>query len=199
MNENKIKDSISKIEVNQYQKNKMYNNILEKANNKQSINPSRYYLRYGLSFCCLLIIVSLIILPNFSNNDTIQTSNPFMEVENAQAFKTIGIDVDAPDNATDKSYIIIDNQIAYITFKIDGIDYEIKASQQQGDFTGISGSIVQQESIDSKLNANLYIINTKLESYYLINWTDGKVIFNLYSNQCSDSSLLINIYNSIKY
>ena len=197
MNENKIKEAIDTIEVDQYQKNRMYNNILEKANKKKhnSINPS--LLRYGLSFCCLLILACIIIVPKLTTEESILSGNPFMEVDDPKDFKDIGINIDAPENATDKNYIIIDEQIAYITFKVDGIDYEIKASQQQGDFTGINGTIAKQESIDSKYNAVLYIINTDTSSYQLINWTNGKVRFNLYSEQCEENSL-IEIYNSIQ-
>ena len=197
MNENKIKEAIDTIEVDQYQKNRMYNNILEKANKKKhnSINPS--LLRYGLSFCCLLILACIIIVPKLTTEESILSGNPFMEVDGPKDFKDIGINIDAPENATDKNYIIIDEQIAYITFKVDGIDYEIKTSQQQGDFTGINGTIAKQESIDSKYNAVLYIINTDTTTYQLINWTNGKVSFNLYSEQCEENSL-IEIYNSIQ-
>lgn len=195
-----IKKSIDRIVPQTGKKEQMYENILAKAEKKKK-NSNRYanVLKYSLPIAaCLCVAVGCIAfgygrgrgntVPDNgyygeSNEEyaegAVMGGNPFSDVDGATDFEELGIYIDAPDGAENVSYSIIDGEIADINFALRGHSYELRASQQSGDFTGLYGEEKSSEIIDAKSNACLYLIEDEFVSCYKVHWTDGSVNYYL--------------------
>ncbi len=213
MSEKKIKESIDAIEPEAGAKERMYQNILKKA--QQQANPVeeppiqknrpirfiRYALPIAACFCLLVIGIARIIpdntLFNPSEND-VQGGNPFVEVENAEAFNALSITLEAPAGAQKVSYAIIDSNIAEIQFELDGKSYLARASAQDGDFSGLNGQELSQETIDAKNSAVLTEVQTDLYTYYKIVWTNGKIKYCLSGTDGAAREQVIAVYDALK-
>ena len=203
MSEKKIKKSIDAIEPRAGAKERMYQNILKKAEQQakpveeppiQKTRPIRF-IRYALPVAacfCLLVIGITRFLPGntpFAPDDSdVQIGTPFTEVKNAEAFEKIGIEIDAPNRANNVSYAIIDGKIANIDFEIKSHQYTFCASAQSGDFSGISGEVLQSEIIDAKSNAMLETIDGGVTQYLRVSWTNGKVTYYLTNSDGASNS-----------
>ena len=213
MSEKNIKESIDSIEPENGAKERMYQNILKKA--QQQANPVeeppiqknrpirfiRYALPIAACFCLLVIGIARIIpdntLFNPSEND-VQGGNPFVEVENAEAFNALSITLEAPAGAQKVSYAIIDGNIAEIQFELDGKSYLARASAQDGDFSGLNGQELSQETIDAKNSAVLTEVQTDLYTYYKIVWTNGKIKYCLSGTDGAAREQVIAVYDALK-
>ncbi len=201
-----IKTSLDKIVPQDDAKERMYENILTKAAKKEkSRNKYISSLKYALPVAaCLCVVVGYFAYSFGKKGDDIGNDsgyyessadytegavmggNPFSDVDDAKKFLSIGIDIDAPDGAEDVSYSIIDENIADISFMLDGHSYIFRASYQGGDFTGIYGEEKSSEIIDAKSNACLYIIEDEFGSSYKVYWTDGSINFYLINSDGAD-------------
>ena len=212
MSENKIKKSIDAIEPEAGAKERMYQNIMKKAQQaapaekptepkKKVIPLVRYALPIAACLCLVMIGVAKFLpgnTPMRPDESNVQGGNPFVEVENAEAFKALSVTLDAPEGAQETSYAIIDGKIAEIQFELDGKSYLARASAQEGDFSGLNGEDRSQETIDAKSNAVLTEVQTDLQTYYKIVWTNGKINYCLYGTDGADKSQVLAVYESLK-
>lgn len=212
MSEKKIKDSINTIEPNDDAKERMYQNILKKAQQDplaeeptKSKKKRTPFVRYALPVAACLCLVVVGLSGYFHNSTPIQpnesyeqSGNPFVDVENADAFKALSVTLDAPEGAQKTSYAIIDGKIAEIQFELNGKSYLARASAQEGDFSGLNGKERSQETIDAKNNAVLTEVQTDLRTYYKIVWTNGKINYCLYGTDGADKSQVLAVYESLK-
>ena len=213
MSEKKIKESIDAIEPEAGAKERMYQNIMKKAQQaapaekpaepkKKPIPFVRYALPIAACFCLLVIGITRFIpgtTPTTPDDSNLLGGNPFVEVENADAFKEIGITFEAPADATDISYTIIDEEIASIHFVMNGKTFEARASAQDGDFSGLTGKQLEAENIDAKNNATLYTISGDFETYYKMTWTNGKVNYCLYGTDGATGDEVTAVYNAFTH
>lgn len=109
----------------------------------------------------------------------VMVANPFTEVEDSSAFEKLGITLKAPADAENIGYTIIDGGIAQVTFTIYGHEYTLRASYQEGDFTGVYGKEKSSEIIDSRNSACMYVVSSGMEEWFKVYWTDGKVNYYL--------------------
>ena len=211
MSEKKIKESIDAVEPGAGAKERMYQNIMKKAQQaapaekpaepKKKVIP---FVRYALpvAACLCLVIIGLTHYlsgsPSDPSGELVQGGNPFVEVENSEAFKALSITLDAPEGAQETSYAIIDGKIAEIQFELNGKSYLARASAQEGDFSGLNGEDRSQETIDAKNNAVLTEVQTDLRTYYKIVWTNGKINYCLYGTDGADKSQVLAVYESLK-
>ncbi len=212
MSEKKIKESIDAIEPEAGAKERMYQNIMKKAQQaapaekpaepkKKVIPLVRYALPIAACLCLVMIGVAKFLpgnTPMRPDESNVQGGNPFVEVENAEAFKALSVTLDAPEGAQETSYAIIDGKIAEIQFELDGKSYLARASAQEGDFSGLNGEDRSQETIDAKNNAVLTEVQTDLQTYYKIVWTNGKINHCLYGTDGADKSQVLAVYESLK-
>lgn len=210
MNEENIKESIDAIEPEADAKERMYQNIMKKAQKTTSVGSGnelkkkpisfvRYALPVAACFCLLVLgIVHFIpsIEPTESDDSNLLEGNPFVEIDNADTFKEIGITFEAPAEASDISYTIIDEQIASIHFVMNGKNFEARASEKNGDFSGLTGKQLEIKNIDAKNNAILYKINGDFETYYKVTWTNGKVNYCLYGTDGATGDEVAIVYNA---
>lgn len=63
--------------------------------------------------------------------------NPIVNVDSAEAFAGTGVSIDAPVDAGDVSYSIIDGTLAQVSFTYDSLEYIYRASASATDIDGI--------------------------------------------------------------
>ena len=203
MSEKRIQESIDAIEPEAGAKERMYQNILKKsAEPKKKVIP---FVRYALPIAACLCLVVVGVAKFFSDSmptqpggDNVQIANPFVEAENAEAFRELSITLDAPDEAQDVSYAVIDGEIAEIRFTLNGKSYLARASAQEGDFSGLYGQESGTETVDAKTNAILVRVDLDAGVYQKITWTNGKINYCLYGTDGADKSQVLTVYESLK-
>ena len=213
MNENKIKNALDSVEPTDGAKERMYNNIMKKAE-KQKIEAEtpvkkpkaiRYITRYALPiaacFCLLVLGITRFLpakAPTEPDESNVLGGNPFVEVQSADDFKSLAITLDAPDGAKEVSYAIIDGKIADVSFTFNKKSFTVRASAQEGDFSGLSGEVISTETIDAKTNAVLTAVQTDIGTYQKITWTNGKINYCLFGMDGADKLQTIAVYEAIK-
>ena len=211
MNEKKIKESIAAIEPEAGAKERMYQNIMKKAQQAAPVkNPARSkkktvpFVRYALPIaaCLCLVVGAAKFLPGRAPENpgtgNVQIANPFVEVESAEAFQALSITLDAPDGAQDVTYAVIDGEIAEIQFVLDGKSYLARASAQEGDFSGLNGEESDAETVDAKTNAVLVGVDVGTGIYQKITWTNGKISYCLYGTDGADRDQVLSAYEALK-
>ena len=211
MSEKKIKESIDAIEPEAGAKERMYQNILKKAQQaapaEKPAEPKKKkapFVRYALPIAaCLCLVLGLARwLPNAPTTDPteggVQIANPFVEVESADDFKALSITLDAPDGAQEVSYAVIDGEIAEVRFALDGKSYLARASAQEGDFSGLNGTESDAETVDAKTNAVRVSVDVGTGVYHKITWTNGKINYCLYGTDGADKDQVLAVYEALK-
>lgn len=192
----------------------MFDNILKKAEKRQNRGAWKdMALRYALpvAACLCVVIAGAVYSINKDNahsgntgninvtteksfdDEIVMGGNPFSDVDGSEAFLELGIDADAPENAENISYSIIDGEIANISFELDGHEYILRASYQSGDFTGIYGEEISAEIIDAKSSACLYVIADRDKNYIKVHWSDGRINYYLANTDGADAEAVKNI------
>ncbi len=204
MSEQKIKKAIDAIEPEDGAKERMHQNIMRKAA-AQTEQPRIRWGRYALPMAacfCLIVIGLFRFLPVGPSQDPAEGGmlggNPFVEVESAEAFREIGITLDAPVGAQEVSYALIDGEIAEVRFRLDGKSYLARASAQEGDFSGLSGTELSQEIVDARTNARLLEMQTTDMTYQKLIWTNGKINYCLYGTDGADRNQVLSAYEVLK-
>lgn len=187
MNE-KIKNSIDNIEPESGAKERMYQNILKKAAKaeKTKMSPAKIArIALPIAACvCIVILGVTRLMPGSGVVDnpegsTVLGGNPYVEVDDATAFAPLGISVDAPEDALDKSYAIIGGDIAEVDFSLDGHFYRLRASKS-GDISGVNGEIISREPIENGGDAELITIKINGGGECrLVEWASDGINFSL--------------------
>lgn len=210
-----VKESIEGITPRDGGKERMYDNILRKAEKERRYRGRMDgVLRYAMpvAACLCVVIAGAVYGINKNNNaglgdagtlnatseqnigdEIVMGGNPFADVDGADAFWELGINLDAPSGAENISYSIIDGEIAHISFELDGHEYILRASYQSGDFTGIYGEEMSAEIIDAKSSACLYVIEDRDKNYIKVHWSDGKINYYLANTDGADEEAVKNI------
>ena len=200
MSSQKIKDAFDSVTPDEAAKTRMYQNILKKAEKKKT--PVRF-TRYALpAAACLCLLVGGIwhFLPAQEEpleGGGVQIANPIVEVENADEFDSIGIEMDAPAGAENCDYLMIDDEIACVEFDLDSHHYTLRASKESGDISGLCGTQGEEQTVDEEYGAVLSSVDIDTALCYRICWTDGGVNFVLFNMDGADSEKLIQIYEEI--
>ena len=205
MNE-KIKNSIDNIEPESGAKERMYQNILKKAAKaeKTKISPAKITrLALPIAACvCVVILGVTRFLPGGTvdnpGESTVLGGNPYVEAEDASAFAPLGISVDAPEDALDKSYAIIGGDIAEVDFSLDGHSYRLRASKS-GDISGMNGEILSREPIENGGDAELVTLKVDgVGECRLVEWTSDGVNFSLSNSDGAAGDELRAVFGKIK-
>lgn len=181
-NENKIKEAFDQIELPEGAQERMYQNILKKAEaaeiyelptEKKSFKAT--WRKYAAIAACLVIFIAAgSFLPGILNGDPaaptvpddppVLAGSPFIDVSGPQDFETqLGFSINAPDGAEDIGFCIAYENTAIVTFTWNGHSYDYSASE---DAENLSGSA---EVSDGTLSE---IWQTDDLSFCLVN-TDG--------------------------
>jgi len=198
MKESEIRKAFERIEPTADAKERMYQRIEQKAQSAKPVkkSPVIRFVRIAVPLAACLGIAFLGVVHFMPSEQTKSDSSmpidlyaaPYQEVEAAENFEDTGISIDAPDGAENVSYAIIDGNTVSIDFSYNGHSYSLRASEQSGDFSGISGEIVASEQFDSKTSAVLYQIDAGDEIYLKAQWSDGKVHYFLTNTDQAEGS-----------
>lgn len=201
MSSQKIKDAFDSVTPDETAKTRMYQNILKKAEKKKT--PVRF-AQYALpAAACLCLLVGGIwhFLPGQEEEPMegggVQMANPIVEVENAEEFNSIGIEMDAPEGAENCDYLVIDGEIACVEFDWDSHHYTLRASKESGDISGLYGTQGEEQTVDEEHGAVLSSVDIGTALCYRICWMDGGVNFVLFNMDGADSEELIQLYEEI--
>ncbi|MBQ0058361.1 MAG: hypothetical protein KBS83_00125 [Lachnospiraceae bacterium] len=125
-------------------------------------------------------------------------ANPMQEVDAEEMCGRVGVDLNAPEGATDIHCYIIDTgdaKIAEMTFKLDGKEYTYRATPNEMDITELSGYYFEAptESYAEVAGREGQIL-TQDESSVLY-WEDKVpgICYSLSSTSCKDPSVLLTI------
>lgn len=205
MSEMKIKSSISSVEPENGAKERMYQNIMKKTQQQtapakkksKTISFARYALPVAACLCLIIFGAARLIPWSTPGGNDVQVGNPFAEVDSAENFKSIAISLDAPDDAENVRYAIIDNEIVDVQFELGGAGFTARASVQSGDFSGLNGSEEELETIDAAYNAVLSVVHIDSEDIYKVTWTNGKANYCLYAADGVQSEQVKTAYEAI--
>ena len=219
----KIKNSIDKIEPERGAKERMYQNILKKAAKPETpkVSPMKTVkiaLPIAACFCIVLLGIAKFsekaVLPDNPNstvdtlpgdesaetpdNSIVLGSNPITDVEDASAFAALGIAVDAPENAEEKTYAIIGGEIAEIRFCLDGHSYRLRASESE-DSSGVNGDIVSRDPIENGSDAEIMTLDViGTGECRMVLWKADTVYFSLFNSDGAENDELRAVYEKIK-
>lgn len=207
MKDDRIKKSVDKIEPRPDAENRMYLNILAKAEKKRKRSGAVRFIRMAIPVAACLCVAILGVF-HLSTADSPVTGSedlnppfwegsPYEAVSSAKDFESIGITLEAPPDAESVAYSLFDREIACIDFLIDGKAYTLMASAQSGDFSGIYGEVVRSEQLDSKLSAVLEVVDCAQAICYRIHWTDGKTNYILYNTDGASESSFLSLFRRI--
>lgn len=181
-NENKIKETFEQIELPEGAQERMYRNILKKAELSEihelpmkKKSTRKVWRKYAALAACLVIFIAAgAFLPGILNKDPaaptvpddppLLAGSPFIDVSGPQDFEAqLGFSINAPDGAEDASFCIAYENTAIVTFTWNDHSYDYSASK---DAENLSGSA---EASDGTLSE---IWQTDDISFCLVN-TDG--------------------------
>ena len=196
-NNETIKFAVDEIIPANGAKERMLTNIKRKAGTQ---NPKPISVRLSkwaaLPAACLAVAVITAVgtkvIPMLSasqiTSDPVKVGSSVRSVNSAEAFTDeLGISVDAPIGSKNVQYRIIDDEIADISFVYNNIDYTLRASKQNGDFSGISGTAILSKLIGDDNNAMLTAVtDPSNEAYLKLEWNSEKTQYIL---SCADSEV----------
>lgn len=183
-NNETIRSAINDIIPADGAKERMLANIKRKsiaANQKPTINFAKWAA--PLAACLAAVVITVVgvkVIPTFNKSPSVseptKVGSPTRLVDSAAAFaEELGISIDAPEGSKNVQYMIIDDEVADISFVYNDIDYTLRASKQNGDFSGINGTAVLSELIGENNNAMLTVVtDISNETYLKLEWNDGK-------------------------
>ena len=226
---NSIRKAIEMIEPDNAAKERMFANIKRKATEQTAgQQKSEKILRFNavmkwalpVAACLVLVVAGVLAMPyllrggaKFAANydaadpmepmalaDSAQIANPWSETENAYSLaEGTGIEIDAPENAEKAEYRALGDEIAEVTFVVDGHEYSLRASGRGDDFSGLYGTIAKESSIASANgNAELTELQSGEEIYLKIEWSNGETNYVMTNTDGASKEEFLTVYESVK-
>ena len=219
---NSIRDEIDRIEPADGAKERMLQNIRQKAEEQQNTQvqgssrskaiPFGKIARWAapLAACLVIAVVGIAVFrqqsvpvapvePSEPLESGVMVGSPFSdEMSPEELREQLGIDFRIPDGAENVVCYIMDGNIGDVRFEIGGSSYILRFSEQSGDFMGINGTPLSSEKIDASANAVLDTIESVEYPIYKISWTNGKINYILSNNGETDAETIKAIYQEIK-
>ena len=224
MNENRderIRESIIGIEPANGARERMLANIRRKADQqalrgdlepkqpeKAKALPFKRIMKWALPIaaCFAVAVIGAAAILNPSKpsgpSDTesdAQIPHPAADVQDAEEFeRRLGITADAPADAENVIYSVIDANMADIVFDLEGHQYDLRASKQSGDFSGIYATVIKEDVIDAADDAVLTTFRSGDEIYLMITWTDGATTYILSNADGASADEIKAVYKKAK-
>lgn len=208
---NPIREEIDKIEPADGARERMLRNIKRKAA-EQSSEVARKTEKKPVLFtkivkwaaplaaCIVAAVVGIVFVSRqnqlpVDSESNVMVGSPFGdEITEDELKNALGIDFKIPKKAKNAVFCVMDGDIGDVRFEVDGGSYLLRFSRKSGDFSGINGTLIKSEKIDSSTNAVLDEIEFDGDKQYRLSWTNGEIQFIL----SSSGSSIKNIYEEIK-
>lgn len=95
-------------------------------------------------------------------SENVQIPSPFVDVPSAEDFKSIGVEIDAPKDAENVSYSILDGKIACINFNKDDENYTLRASASEDELIGIYAEEKSSEELSNGAKFTAYDLEPEI-------------------------------------
>lgn len=215
-NNNPIRKSIDNIEPAEGARERMLRNIKQKAAEHQTVQIEDTKSKKTISFsrimkwtvplaaCLVLTVVGISVIPKLNvpiepDDSIAQIGSPFGEEMTVEEMNNrLGITLKLPPDAQEAVCVIMDGTIGDISFSYNNAYFSIRVSKQSGDFSGLNGTLIKSEKIDSATNATLETIRGTEYNYLKMVWTDGEVTYILSNDSETTADTIKEIYNLIK-
>ncbi|MBR5409682.1 MAG: hypothetical protein IK104_03355 [Clostridia bacterium] len=123
--------------------------------------------------------------------------NPMEKLEGPAKFEhDLGFTLDAPEGAEDVSYYVISGQIAEVGFWLGDHGFNLRATKEEGDVSGLFGESVSKETLDD--GTELETILSGEAEWYCLRWTEGDIYYTLTNTDGAAIADLTGIYNAVK-
>ncbi len=123
--------------------------------------------------------------PQPRSGGSAQTPNPVVEYDDASAFETLGVSIDAPEDASEAGYSIIGGALAQVKFTLDGSEYTYRAQKTDEDISGVYETFEDgQTHLDATFKdgcIGIDIKSVKDSDAKLATWSVNGINFSLYS------------------
>ena len=217
MNENEMKKAFDAVVPENGAKERMYANILKKAAaqkvvqlpestpaKEKSAPKKRHstpaWQRWGSLAACLVLVAAIGFalprLPQHAELDDppVMVGSPFEDVQSAADFEDLGFTIDAPENAEEVSYCILDGEIAQVTFTLDGHSYTYRASKLEGNFSGTNGEAVGSVSLNAEYDA---VLERLSPAGWRAHWSRDTVSYYLSNFDGAGEEVITNLVNKL--
>lgn len=208
MNDKNIKDAIDAIQPEPGAKERMYQNIRKKARQAAPAQPKRSphrFVRYALPIAacfCLLAVGAVRLLP------AARRCSPAKATYKAETplwrWKTPTLSRRFPSRWTPRK-TPGRSPMRSSTGKSpkSGLSWTEKATWpgprlRRGTSPGSTGRRPGAETVDAKRNAVLVQVDTGIEIYQKITWTNGKINYCLYGDDGADKDQVLAVYEALK-
>ena len=226
-NKNTIRKAIETIEPESTAKERMLANIKRKATAQEETAEqpkAAKVLRFNrvmkwaipVAACLVLVVTTVFALPylmggrksaanydyadpSYDPADAAEIANPWISVKDSSSLKeSTGIEIEAPSDAGGVEYNALGDEIADVTFMIDGHEYTLRASKRTDDFSGLYGDAVEDsKSIASADgNASYEVLTSGDEIYRKIAWSDGDTAYILTNTDGASEEEFLKVYES---
>ena len=188
MNEKEIRAALEQIEPADGAQERMYQNILKKAAApKKTEKP--VWQRYAALVACLVLVCTAGFFalrgeksaPVQSDPADVEFSqlpvmvgSPFEDVQSAANFEKLGFTIDAPEDAENVQYSIIDGEIARVRFSVRNHKYTYEAAKLDGNFSCADGDAVGSVALNAKYDA---VLDRLSQDKWRAHWSDGEVSY----------------------
>lgn len=204
MRESDVKRVLDGIEPKTGAQERMYANIQKKfaaqkenlaakgKNTEMNDAPQKRHpiplRRWGSLAACLAIVAAAsLILPKLlgstekidsaeGNPPPVMVGSPVEDVSGVQDFEKLGFIIDAPKEAENVGYYILDGRVAQIIFSLDGGEYTYRAAELDEDFSGVYGEVVRSVLLDAEYDAVLDYLSPDM---WRVHWSSGGIRFYL--------------------
>lgn len=113
--------------------------------------------------------------------------NPVVEQDSAKALADIGLPIDAPKDAKDVKYFIIDGDLAQVTFTLNGEQYTYRASKSEEDNSGVYAEYTKTDKV-AVGDINVFIKTVADEGGYVAIWNRAGTQYSLSLLEKSDAA-----------
>ena len=132
-------------------------------------------------------------------SESVQLPNPLVPAKDAEEIREkLGIVIRVPEGAEDIEYRVIDGRIADVQFVFRSVPYTLRASEEDGDFSGIYAEEVGTENIDAETDATLTTYRSGDETYRTLAWKDGGIRYILAVFEGGSAEELIGAYQAVR-
>ncbi len=156
--------------------------------------------RWGSLAACLAIVIAVgLALPHLSdrseqNDPPVLGGSPFEDVDGVDDFEKLGFTIDAPENAENIQYCIVDGEIARVRFSVGDHKYTYEAAKLDGNFSCADGDAVGSVSLSAKSDAVLDRLSPDTWRAY---WTQDGVSYYLTNFDGAEEAAMTDIADTL--
>lgn len=217
MNDNEVKNAFDNIEPEPGAQERMYANILKKAaaqkenqNVEENIEAKHptvqkrrttpMWQRWGSLAACLAVVIAAgLVVPRILNHaepddPPLFSGSPFEDVDGPEGFDRLDIFIEAPEEAENVQYSIVDGEIARIRFYIGDYEYTYEAAKLDGNFSCADGDAVGSISLDAKYDA---VLDRLSPDTWRAHWSYNGVSYYLASFDSPSEETMTNVVQEL--